>query len=64
MRKRKSENTSKEQPQLSKEEHQSILDIALDQSKVKKLKQQKAMNPILKEFFLKHKVLIAYRHGL
>ena len=60
MRKKKNENTKKEQPQLSNEEHDLIFDIALDQGKVTKPKQKKIINPALKQFLLTNKILIQY----
>jgi hypothetical protein len=62
--KKKRKNNKKDEPQLSKEEHQLIFDIALDQGKVTKPKQKKAMNPILKYYLSKHKVLIEYVHDI
>lgn len=58
MRKKKSENAKNQQPQLSKEEHELIFDIALDQGTVKKPKQQKTMNTILKQYLTTNKILV------
>ncbi len=60
MRKSKSEKAKKQQPQLSKEEHDLIFDIALDQGKVAKPKQRKTMNPSLTQYLATNKVLVQY----
>jgi hypothetical protein len=60
MRKKKDKNSKKAKPQLSKEEQELIFDIALDQGKVTKPKQKKAIHPLLKEYLSTNKVLIQY----
>jgi hypothetical protein len=58
MKKKKRKNNKKDEPQLSKEEHQLIFDIALDQAKV--TKQKKAIDPLLKQYLSVNKVITQY----
>jgi hypothetical protein len=59
MRKRKRKK-QEDMPQLSSAEHELIFDSALDQSKVMKPKQNKTVNPTLKQYLSTNKVLIQY----
>ncbi|MGA2762967.1 MAG: hypothetical protein ABSG17_06350 [Spirochaetia bacterium] len=58
--KRRSKRSSREEPELSQEEKNMIMDSAIASFERKKLNRKRQGNPLLADFFRKNKVLIQY----
>ena len=62
MRRRKHDRH--QEPKLSQEDWDAILDSAISASRRVRRPQQRDLNPILKDYLLRHKVLVQYLHDV